>query len=160
MVCQSPAHPAVFAAAPRAVVGWVIVHYFDVADETYSCIGSFDEVMAQQRVAREPLIQDCVQHGDVVEALAGKNSLAIEVLIDIGRSARVGVHAGLAGLQRRKARMVRRVNADIYARLENAISLVNDPALRVDDRLVQRVSHRADKPGAPRREGVAYRCRV
>ena len=156
--CDLPvaAHPAVFAAGMGGVVRRVVVDDFDVGDEAGASVGALDEVVREESVAREAAVEYLVKDGDFVDAFAGEDAFAEEVLIDVGDGAGVDVEAGFAGVEGRKAGARCGGDADADAWLEDAVSLGDDARAGVDDRLIERVRHGADHAGggAARKLGV------
>ena len=74
-----------------AVMRRIIVDHFDIADQPCARVGAFDQIVAEQSVARKALIQNLVQSLDFEDSFAGVNSFAVEVLVDVGSRARVDV---------------------------------------------------------------------
>ena len=56
----------------RAVVRRIIVNDFDVADQACARVGAFNEIVAEQVVARKSMIKNSVQRRDFVDSLARK----------------------------------------------------------------------------------------
>ena len=103
------AHPAVLAARVGAVVRGIVVDQFDIADQPGARVGAFDQVVAQQGIAREALVQHRVQRGNFVDAFAGEDAFAVEILVGVGDGAAVDVEAGLAGVDGCQPRARRRL---------------------------------------------------
>ena len=82
--------------------------------------------MAKQRVVRKALVEDRVQDVDLIDAFAGKDSLAIKVLVGVGDGAGIDVEAGLPGVDGRQARTRGRVDTDADTRLQDAVTLGHD----------------------------------
>ena len=128
----------------RAVMRRVVVDDLDVADQSGARVRSFDEVVTEQRIAREAMLQHAAQGFDFVDAFAGKDAFALEVLVHVGGSASVDVEPGLAGVNVGQPRQRRALHADADARLQNAVAGNDDVLARIDDGLVERMSHRPD----------------
>src|SRR6185437_905805 len=59
-------HPAMLAAGIGAVVGGVVVDNFDIGGEAGAGVGSFNEIVAEEGVAREALLENCVEGIDLI----------------------------------------------------------------------------------------------
>ena len=151
------AHPAVLATVVGTVMRRVIVDDFDVADQTGARVGSFDQIVAEQRIAREAMLQHPLQGFDFVDAFAGEDAFAVEVLIHVGDGARVNVESGLAGVHARQPRQRRTLHADADARLQDPVSRNHDVAVRN-----RRSPGSTDGPSLPPADALcraATRCR-
>src|SRR5437660_1828746 len=84
-----------FAAVERAVVRGIILNYLDVAGQTRAGVSSFDEIVAEQSIAREAAVKDTVHGINFVDSLAGKAAFAIQILIRIGDSPSIDVESSL-----------------------------------------------------------------
>ena len=111
-------------------------------------IGAFDQIVAEQDVFREAVLQSLAERVHFVDAFAGVNALAEQVLIDVRNGPRIDIEAGLPGVERGQAAAGRGMNADADARLENAIALHHDAGGRIDHGLVERVRQRPHQPAA------------
>src|SRR5690606_40189616 len=85
-------------------------------------VGSFDQVMAQQRLVGEAVVEDSVEGRDIVDGLAVVVRLVEQILVDVGDGLAVGVGSGCIRKQPGKAsrRRARQGNAD--SRLDNAVT--------------------------------------
>ena len=61
----------------------IIVDHFDVGHQPRARIGAFNQIVAEQSVARKTLIQNLVQSLYFVDSLARENSFAVKVLVDV-----------------------------------------------------------------------------
>src|SRR4029077_5796305 len=93
---------------------------------------------------------------DLVDSLAGENSFAEQILIDIRNGLRVNVKAGLPRKEVGQSRAIHGLYADADTRLEDAITVFDGFRDGIDECLVQRMSHRTDQArcGTPRQLGV------
>ena len=82
---------------------------------------------------------------DLVNALAGENSFAEKILINVGDRAGIDVEAGVAGKQRGQTRAAGGFDAGVHARLENAIAFDDGIRGGIDHRAIQRMRERADE---------------
>ena len=105
------------------VAGGVVVDDLDVGDEAGADVSALDEIVREQGVAGEAAVEHLVQDADVVDALAGEDAFAEEVLIDVRDGAGVDVEAGLAGVERSEAGARGGAYADADAGLEDAVSV-------------------------------------
>ncbi len=135
-----------FAPIVGAVVRGIVVDDFDVADQPGPRVCAFDQVMAEQGIARKAVLEYAAQGLDFVDSLAGEYAFALQVLVDVGGRTRVDVESGLAGIDTGQARLRGALHADADPRLQNAVSRNYDVVVRIDDGLVQRMSHRAHQP--------------
>src|ERR1700761_3746019 len=122
-----------FAARVRRVVRGVVIDDFDVGDETGASVGAFDEVVREEGVSGKAAVEDFVEYADLVDALAGEDAFAEEVLVDVGDGGGVDVEAGFAGVEGRETGARGGGDADADARLQDAVALGDDAELRVDD---------------------------
>src|SRR5262249_4313778 len=118
-------YPSVLASGKRADVRRIVIDNFDVRYKAGARVRAFDHVVAQDRIAGEAMLQHLLKHADLVDSLAGEAAFAEQILIDVGNRACVDVEAGIRRENRRKARAVRRMNADIYAWLQDAVAADN-----------------------------------
>ena len=118
----------------------------DIADQRASSEETFKQIMTQQRIFRDSILECGIKSLDIVKSLAREDSLAENVLIQIGHCGGVRIEAA-AGTdqfpirrtflgcwqQRRNARLKNRITRD-YALL-----------LRIEYRTVQRMRRGADQ---------------
>src|SRR5580698_6273139 len=76
-----------------------------------------------------------------IDALAGVATFPIEVLVGVRDCTRVDIEARLPSINGGEPRTCRALHANRDPGLQDAVSGYNDVLLRIDDRLVQRVSH-------------------
>ena len=96
--------PAVLPASVGGVVRRVVVDDFDVGDEAGASVGALDQIVRQESVSREAAIQHFVQDADFIDAFAGEDAFAEEILVDVGDGTRVDIEAGFAGVEGGEAR--------------------------------------------------------
>ena len=82
---------------------------------------------------------------DIVDALSGEASLAIQILIDIGHRRRVGIDARVTRVNRCKERAMRARERDADTRLDDAVTLGYPPNFLVVMRAIQWVRNRPDQ---------------
>src|SRR5579859_4590789 len=123
----------------------VIFDNFDVGDQSHTGVRALNQVMAEQSILREPAIEHAVDRFGFENALAGKNGLSVEVLIDVRHRARVNVETGLTRVDVGETRSRGALNADAHTRLQNPVTSDDYVLLRIDNRLIQRMSKRGDK---------------
>ena len=124
------AHPAVFAAVVGAVVRRVVVDKLDVGGQACARIGAFDQVVAQQGIARKAAVEHGVKRCNFIDSLAGKNALAKEILVGIGDGARINIESALAGVDGGQPRARGGLDGDADARLQNAVASGDNAQLR------------------------------
>ena len=105
---------------------------------------AFNQVVAEQGIAREAAVENGVQDGDFIDALAGEDALSVEVLVSVGDGQGVDVKTALAGVKIGQARTCCRADADADTRLKNAVALNHNAQVRIDDGLVEGMSDGAD----------------
>ena len=152
------AHPAMLAPVVGAVVRRIVVDDLDVAHQPGARVSALDQVVAEQRIAREAMLQHPAQGFDFVNALAGEDAFALQVLVNVGGGARVDVEAGLAGVDVGQPRLRRALHADADARLQNAVAGDDDVVAR-DRRWPGSADAPSRRPAdAPCRAAVRCRC--
>src|ERR1700733_3122231 len=154
------AQPAMLAAVIGTVVRGIIFDDFDVTGQSSARIGTFDQIVAEQCVAREALIKNLMDRVDLVNSLPGKAAFAIQILVGIGDSSSVNVEPGLAGIDGSETRTNSAEDAHADARLQDAVASDDDILVRIDDRLIQRMrerSHHAVRRSA-RKLSIGIEC--
>ena len=73
----------------------VIVDHFNVGREARARVRPLDKVVRQQGIARETPVEHSMERRDLVDALAGKNTLAVKILVHVGNGPRVNVETRL-----------------------------------------------------------------
>src|SRR5581483_9617717 len=111
------ADPAVLAAAKGAVVRRIIVHQFDIAGQPGASIGTLDQVMAEQGIFREPAVERAQESINLPDPLSGEDSIAIEVLVNVGNGPCIDVQSPLSGENVGQARPCRALQTDAQPRL-------------------------------------------
>ena len=81
------AHPAMLAPGVGAVVRGIVVDDFDVGEQPHARVGAFDQVVAEQRIAGEAAFEHGMQSVDFIDALAGEDAFAIQILVYVGDGA-------------------------------------------------------------------------
>ena len=123
------AHPAVLPPRVRQHVGRVVVHDFGVGDERGARVQAFEQVVRQQRVFRHAALERGHERVDVVEALAGEDAFAEEILIHVRHRGGVRIDAGVAGVGAREQRPGRAGHRHADARLQDAVAFDDAPQL-------------------------------
>src|SRR5690606_34714547 len=82
---------------------------------------------------------------DVIDALACKNPLPEQVLVDIGHCMRVQVERHVSGVNPGESAVGTRSGVSLDARLDNAVTGIDSAGAPVEHSTVQRVRHRADQ---------------
>ena len=103
--CNLPiaADPAVPAAHVRAVGGWILLVQLHIAQQAGPRMTAFEQVVAEYPVFGEAATERALERIDLIDAFADERTLAAQVLVNIGDSARIGVDAGFAAEQSRIA---------------------------------------------------------
>ena len=112
----------------------VVVDQLDVGDERDARVQPFEQVVRQQRVLRDRVLERGDEGVDVVQALAGEDAFAEQVLIGVGDRRRVRVDAGVARIEPREQRAGRARERDADARLQDAVALGDAADPRVERR--------------------------
>ena len=89
-------------------------------------VETLEEVVAEQRVLRNPPVERRFEGVDVVDALADVAPFVEQVLIDVRHGGRVRVEADVAGEDLRERRARRALDADLHPRLQHAVAF-GDP---------------------------------
>ena len=150
------AHPAVLAARVGEDARRVIVHDLDVGDEGGARVEPLEEVVREQGVLGHASLEGRDERVHVVEPLAGEDPLGEEVLVGVGDRGRVGVDAGVPGVEPGEQRAGGARHRHAHAGLEDAVALGDAADPRVEVRLVQRMGRDADQllRGVARQAGV------
>src|SRR3954447_1086754 len=144
------------AAIVGAVMRRVVVNYFNIGDQSSARISALDQVMAEQRIAREAFLQNLTKRIDIVNPFAGKDALAIKILVNIGNRPRVDIKPSLAGINACQPGACRGVDTDADARLHNPVAPRDNVQLRIDQGAVQGMSNGANQA----LRGAAWKLRV
>ena len=102
----------------RAEVGWVIVDNLDFGDQTGARVGSFNQIVAENRVRGKSAAQNLAKHIDFVNSLAGENALCKQILINVRNRVGINVQAGLARINECQTGTMDGINADSYPGLQ------------------------------------------
>ena len=116
------AHPAVLPPRVREHARGIVVHDLDVADQRRPRVEAFEQVVRQQRVLGHAAVERRRERVDVVQALAGEDALAEQVLVDVGDGRGVRIDAGVAGVDPGEERSGRARHRHADARLEDAVA--------------------------------------
>ena len=121
-----------FAPVVGAVVRGIIVDDFDIAGQAGARVRAFDQVMAEQGIAREAPVQHAVHRVHFIDTLAGEDAFAVKILVHVGNGARVDIEASLARIEAGQPGTRRALHAHAHARLQNAVAGDHDVLLRSD----------------------------
>ena len=140
--------PAVLPHHRALVVGRELLEQLEIGDESSPREDPLEEVMAQQRVLRNPPGQGGLEGIHVIDALACVGALSEQVLVDIRDGGRIRVDPRRPGedpLKQGPLTIRRHRGRD--ARLQHRVP-VDDPArLGIERRAIERVRHQADETG-------------
>jgi hypothetical protein len=117
----------------------IVVDQIDVGDQAGASEEPLEQIVAEQRVRRNPVRKRSVERVDVVDSLADVAPLVKEVLIDVRDRGRVGIDADVAREDLREGRPVRADDADADAGLEHAVALGDALQRLVEARTIQRM---------------------
>ncbi len=126
------AHPAVLPSRVREDVGRVVVHHLHVGDERGARVEPLEEIVRQQRVLGNAPADGRLESVDVVESLAREAPFAEEVLVGVRDRRRIGIDAGVPGVDAREERPAGARKVDAHARLKDAVALRDPPEGGVD----------------------------
>ena len=140
-----------------------------VAHQTGPRVRTFEQVVAEDLVLRQPIVECALKRIDVVDALSDERALLEHVLIDVGDRTRVWIDAGLAAkpASEPRARDARHTDAD--ARLQDRVTRGHATRALVVTRAVERVPEgRRQHPRriarqlgiAVERDHVLHRCQA
>src|SRR6266849_6366646 len=90
------ASPAMLAHGKGVVVSRIVIQKLDIADQRRAREDRFKQIVTQQRVVRNSSVQRFFKRVDIIQTLAGIDSLAEEILIDVRSGRGVGIDAGVA----------------------------------------------------------------
>src|SRR5579862_4285400 len=122
----------------------IIFDHLDIAYQSRPRVRAFDQVMAEQGVAREAPVQDPLDNIDLINPFARVDALSVEVLIGVGDCSGVNIEPSLPGIDGCKSGARGTLYAHTYTRLEDAVSCYDDVFLRVYDCCIQRMSQGSD----------------
>ena len=134
----------------------ILVDELHVRDERDARVEAFEQIVREQRVLGNRVLERRVERVDVVQALAGEDAFAEQVLIGVGHRRRVRIDAGVARVQPREQRSGGARERDADPRLQDAVALGDAARSRIEGRAVQRMRDDADQ--LPRR--IARQARV
>ena len=110
----------------------VVVDDLDVGDERRARVEPLEEVVRQERVLGHAPLERGHERVHVVEPLAGEDPLAEEVLVGVGDRGRVGVDAGVPGVEPREERARGARHGHAHARLQDPVALGDAAEPRVE----------------------------
>ena len=128
------ADPAVLPPRVRQHARRVVVDQLDVRHERDARVQPLEQIVGEQRVLRDRAFERRGEGVDVVEPLAGEDAFAEEILIGVGDRRRVGIDAGVPGIEPREQRTGGAHERDADARLQDAVALGDAAGLRVERR--------------------------
>ncbi len=139
------ADPAVLAAGVCQHAGWVFVHQLDVRDERDTSVQPFEQIVRQQRIFGDRVFERRGERVDVVQAFAGEDSFAEQILVGIRHGGGVRIDAGMAGVEAREQRAggARECHAD--PRLQNAIAFGDAADFGIEAGPIGRMGDDADQ---------------
>ena len=126
----------------------IVVDDLDIGGQSGARVGAFDQIVAEERVAREALVEHRHEARPLRRFPCREDAFAVEILVDVGDCAGVYIEAGLAGVDARRAASETPSDADSDARLENSVAFGDDAEIGIDDGAVERMRHRADHAAA------------
>ena len=126
------AHPAVLPPRVGEHARRIVVDQLDVGDQRGARVDALEEIVREQRVLRDAAVERRHEGVDVVEALAGEDPFAEEVLVGVGDRGGVGVDAGVAGVDAGEERARGARHGDADARLQDAVALGDAAEPRID----------------------------
>ena len=108
----------------------IVVHHLDVGDEGRPGVQALEQVVREQRVLGHAPLERRHERVDVVEALAGEDPLAEQVLVGVRHGGGVGIDAGVPGVDAREERPGRARHRDADPGLEDAVAIGDAPQAR------------------------------
>ena len=138
--------PAVLAPRRDVVTGRKLLHHLHVGGEAGAGEDALEQIVAEHCVVGDAAGERGLKRVDVVNPFARVGAFAENILIDVGHSRRVGVHAAGAGedpLVERALAPDRQRGRD--ARLENGVAADDALLPGAEPRPVERMGHLADQ---------------
>ena len=121
--------------------------HLDVGGQSGARENSLEQIVAQQRVVRNPAVHRGFENVDVVDSLSAERSFAEQILVHIGNRKRVRIDTAGAGENALEDRTVApRRQRRRHSRLKHPVPLDHPAAIDVELRTVECVSHLADHP--------------
>ncbi len=117
------AHPAVLAARVSEDARRIVVDHLDVGDESRARVQPLEEVVREESVLGNAPLEGGDEGIHVVEPLAGEDPLGEEVLVRVGDRGRVGVDAGVPGVEPREERAGGARHGHAHPGLEDPVAL-------------------------------------
>src|SRR5258708_6514754 len=124
------------------VRSWIVVKQLDVRNQRRSRKDRLKQIVAQQRVIGGPFAERLFERVDIVEAFAGINAFAKEILIDVGSRRGIRIDASIAGEYSREARLRGALKRNADARLQNGVTPHHAVGVRIEVWPVERVKRR------------------
>src|SRR5580692_13077134 len=100
-----------FTTVGSAVMGGIVLDYFNVAGQARAGVGAFDEVVAEKRISRETPVEHLMHCVDFIDPLAGIATFSVKILVCIRKCASVDIEAGLARIDSGEPRTCRALHA-------------------------------------------------
>ena len=124
----------------------MLLDHLDVGHQPGSRVVALQQVMAEDRVLRDPVPQRRREGIDLVDALAGERPLSEQVLVDVGDGERVGIQALPGGVDRLEERgvLLGRQRGGDPGR-QDRVPARHPPRTRVEPCPVQRVRELRDQ---------------
>ena len=119
----------------------VVLEQQHVAHQAGARHRALEQIVAEHAVLGQPPGGGLAEHIHVVDALAHERALVEDVLVEVGDRPRVGIDAGLAGVEAGEARAARARHGDGDERLQDPVALTDTTELDVETRAVERVGH-------------------
>ena len=79
---------------------------FDIGCQAHARMGSFDQVVTEQRIDGKAVADNGMKGPDIIDRLAMKDSVEKEILLGVGNGLAVGVGAGGVGEDARDRKSV------------------------------------------------------
>ena len=138
--------PAVLTAGKCRIVGRQCFEQLNIGGEADTDVGTFNQVVTEQRFGREAFADDLVKSGDIVDGFAVKHRLGEEFLVGVGNDERIRVGTLGIGKNLREARCAGTWKGDADSRLDNCVTAAADARCFVDLDAIDGVSNGFDQP--------------
>jgi len=134
----------------------ILIDHFDVGDKPRARIEALKQIVREQRVLGHAAFEGCGEGVHVIQALAGEDALAEEVLVHVRHRRGVRVHARVTGVGARKERSGCAGHGHAHPRLQDAVATGHAAKPAIEPRLIQRMGNDADEfpGGIARQAGV------
>ncbi len=154
------ANPAVLPSRVRQHARRVVVDELDVRHQRDPRVQPLEQIVREQRVLRHRIFERRGERVDVVQALAGEDAFAEQVLIGVGDGGRVRIDASVAGVEAREQRSRRAHVGHADPRLQDAVAFDDAAGLGIEAGPIQRMGDDADQHAWRHRAGGGCRCRA